>query len=513
MVMLLFASMLLAGIAAVVGTGPQVAGDAAAGYAVGGAPRISPFSISSPSDGAYFNTSSVDISWSTDPEADSYTVALDDGSPVNVGGSTSYTLTPVSDGAHTVNVTSYMSGSIVNYDSVSFTVDTVVPTLTINSPAYGSWLNVTTVNVTWSASDPGSGIKNTSVSMDGGVWTEIVTDYYEFTSLADGQHTVMVRAYDNALNYRESNKVFNIDTSTPSVTVTEPSSGETVIGSSVQMAWSGTAPSGMGNYWVRIDGGQWIDVDLNTTYTFNGLGEGQHQVALKGTSYAGNTNITVVPFSITASGSEDVTAPTVTGSPSGTNVGIGTNVVATFSEAMNQGTVVINVSGVSGSTVWSGNVATFTPAEPLAYGTTYTVNVTGEDLAGNAMSDEWTFTTLENAGTITGIIKDANGNVLAGALVALSNGMNATTDENGAFTIENVPSGVYTMTISKEGHPTVTRSVETTAGQTNDLGAVNLVGEPTGSGGIDGTIIMLAAVVLVAAMVAFLLMAGRRLKK
>jgi len=323
----------------------------------------------------------------------------------------------------------------------------------------------------------------------------------------------MVRAYDNALNYRESNKVFNIDTSTPSVTVTEPSSGETVIGSSVQMAWSGTAPSGMGNYWVSIDGGEWIDVDLNTTYTFNGLGEVQHQVALKGTSYAGNTNITEVPFSIVASGSEDVTAPTVTGSPSGTNVGIGTNVVATFSEAMNQGTVVINVSGVSGSTVWNGNVATFTPAEPLAYGTTYTVNVTGEDLAGNAMSDEWTFTTLENAGTITGIIKDANGNVLAGALVTLSNGMNATTDENGAFTIENVPSGVYTMTITKEGHPTVTRSVETTAGQTNDLGAVNLVGEPTSSGGIDGTIIMVAAVVLVAAMVAFLLMAGRRLKK
>jgi len=39
------------------------------------------------------------------------------------------------------------------------------------------------------------------------------------------------------------------------------------------------------------------------------------------------------------------------------------------------------------------------------------------------------------------------------------------------------------------------------------------VSESTGSGGIDGTIIMVAAVALVAAMVAFLLMAGRRLKK
>jgi len=511
--MLLFASMLLAGIATIVGTGPQVAGDAPAEDVVGIAPGTSSFYINSPSDGAYFNTSSVEISWYTDPGADSYAVTLDSGSPVSVGGSTSHTLTSVSDGAHTATVTSYSSGSPLHSTSVTFTVDTVVPTLTITNPAVGSWHNVTTINVTWSASDTGSGIKNRSVSMDGGAWTDVDTDNYEFISMADGEHTVMVRVYDNALNYRESSKVFNIDTGIPVLTVTEPSSGEAISGPSLQMAWSGTAASGMGNYWVSIDGGEWIDVDLNTTYTFTGLGEGQHMVALKGTSASGNTNITEVPFSVGAGGSEDVTAPTVTGSPTGSSVGIGTNVVATFSEAMDQSTVVINVSGVSGSTVWSGNVATFTPAEPLAYGTTYTVNVTGEDLAGNALSDEWTFTTVQNAGTITGIIKEANGNVLEGALVTLSNGMNATTDSNGAFTIENVPSGVYTMTITKDGHPTVTRDVETTAGQTNDLGAVNLVSESTGSGGIDGTIIMVAAVALVAAMVAFLLMAGRRLKK
>jgi hypothetical protein len=511
--MLLFATMLLAGFAAVVGTGPVVAGNEAVDDTVGIGPGISTFSLSSPTNGQIFNTSTVGASWSTDAGADSYSVTIDSGSPISVGGATVANLASLSDGSHTVTVTSFASGSPLHSVSANFVVDTVVPTLTINSPAYGSWLNVTTVNVTWSASDAGSGIKNASISLDGGAWADVATDHYELSYLTEGEHTAMVRVYDNALNYKESSKVFNIDTSIPLVTVTEPSSGETVIGSSVQMAWSGSAPSGMGNYWVSIDGGEWIDVDLNTTYTFNGLGEGQHQVALKATSYAGNTNMTEVPFSITASGSVDLTPPTVTGSPSGDNVGIGSNVVATFSEAMNQSTVVINVSGVSGSTVWIGNVATFTPSEPLAYGTTYTVNVTGEDLAGNGMSDEWTFTTLQNQGTLTGVIRDANGNNLAGALVTLSNGMNATTDENGAFTIENVPSGVYDLTITKDGHPTVTKSVETTAGQTNNLGAVNLVNESTGSGGIDGTIIMVAAVALVAAMVAFLLMAGRRLRK
>jgi len=511
--MLLFATMLLAGILTVVGTGPQVAGDVAAEDTVGSAPRTSSFSIISPSNGAYLNNRNIEVSWTADPGADNYVVWLVGGYGSDVGTATSHTIFVGLDGDHEIAVYSYYDYEERESDSVQVHVDTTAPTLNITSPAVGSWLNESTVNVTWSASDATSGIKNISISMDGGAWTDVVTDYQEFSSLAEGEHIVSVRVYDNALNVRESSKVFNIDTSIPSVTVTEPTSGEVISGPSLQMAWTGSAPSGMGNYWVSIDGGEWIDVDLNTTYTFTGLGEGQHQVALKGTSQSGNTNITEVPFSVGTSSPEDVTAPTVTGSPSGSGVGIGTNVVATFSEAMDQSTVVINVSGVNGATVWSGNVATFTPAEPLAYGTTYAVNVTGEDLAGNGMSDEWTFTTLENAGTVTGIIKDANGNDLAGALVALSNGMNATTDENGAFTIDNVPSGVYTMTITKDGHPTVTRDVETTAGQTNDLGAVNLVSGSTGSGGIDGTIIMVAAVALVAVIAGFLLLAGRRLKK
>ncbi len=512
--MLLFASMLLAGIAMIVGTVPQVAGDAAAEDAVGGAIGIEEFHIISPSNGAYLNTSNIEVSWTADPGADHYVTGVTDYVlNVNVGTNTSYTFTSMTDGVHYIYVTSTGVGYDRYVDDVRVTIDTVVPTLSITSPAYGSWLNTSTVNVIWSASDSGSGIRNRSVSMDGGAWTDVAADHYEFNSLADGEHTVMVRVYDNALNYNESRKVFNIDTSTPSLTVTEPYSGESIAGTSVQVAWSGNAASGMGNYWVSLDGGEWIEVDTNTTYTFNGLGQGQHVVTLKGTSYAGNTNITDVPFSITASSPNDVTAPTVIGSPTDSSVGIGSNVVATFSEAMNQSAVVINVSGVSGTITWSGNVATFTPAEPLAYGTTYTVNVTGEDLAGNAMSEEWTFTTLENAGTITGIIKDANGNVLAGALVTLSNGMNATTDENGAFTIENITSGVYTLTITKDGHPTVTRDVETTAGQTNNLGAVNMVSGSNGSGGIDGTIIMAAAVAVVAAIAGFLLLAGRRLKK
>ena len=104
----------------------------------------------------------------------------------------------------------------------------------------------------------------------------------------------------------------------------------------------------------------------------------------------------------------DTTAPTVTGrnpSPGATNVAVGTNVTATFSEP---------VTGVSGSTFTlssgSGSVpatitydgptrtATLNPSANLSAGTTYTARLlTGiEDVAGNDLAPiEWAFTTAD----------------------------------------------------------------------------------------------------------------------
>ena len=52
---------------------------------------------------------------------------------------------------------------------------------------------------------------------------------------------------------------------------------------------------------------------------------------------------------------------------------------------MNQTAVTIVVDGVTGTVSWNGNVATFTPSAALAYDTSYSVTVSGKDLAGNDM--------------------------------------------------------------------------------------------------------------------------------
>lgn len=101
----------------------------------------------------------------------------------------------------------------------------------------------------------------------------------------------------------------------------------------------------------------------------------------------------------------DTTAPTVTAkSPAAgaTGVASGTTVAATFSEAVQSGTVGLTVKDAGGTSVAGSlgydsatNKSTFTPTAALAASTAYTVTVSGaKDLAGNTMTTtSWTFTT------------------------------------------------------------------------------------------------------------------------
>jgi len=97
----------------------------------------------------------------------------------------------------------------------------------------------------------------------------------------------------------------------------------------------------------------------------------------------------------------------ITTSPSNNSAAILANstVAATFSEAINPTTVLAatftmmdGTTPVSGTVIYSGHTATFTPAVFLTPNTVYTANISTEvkDWAGNALSSNysWTFTTL-----------------------------------------------------------------------------------------------------------------------
>lgn len=125
-----------------------------------------------------------------------------------------------------------------------------------------------------------------------------------------------------------------------------------------------------------------------------------YTVMVAGKDLAGNSLTGLSSFSFTTK-AVDQTAPTVTSTTpanAATDVALTSTVSATFSEPMDFATVTVSLSpGVDlGTPTWNGEATRvdFTPTAPLAATTVYTLAITGDDLAGNALAPvSFSFTT------------------------------------------------------------------------------------------------------------------------
>lgn len=124
---------------------------------------------------------------------------------------TSYTLN-VSDGAYIVAIRAYDKAGNIGESSVLIYLDTTPPTIMITSPANGTVIRETTVNVSWSAQD-NFGIKCFLVIVGNNVYNMTAT--YVILNLTEGVHTIVVRAYDYAGNYAEDSITITVETKHP----------------------------------------------------------------------------------------------------------------------------------------------------------------------------------------------------------------------------------------------------------------------------------------------------------
>ena len=376
--------------------------------------------------------------------------------------------------------------SIMN---VTVVYDTTAPALDIVSPADGAYNNTGNVTVQWAASD-NVGIAYYNVSIDNAAWTTVSGTSYEFIGLDDGDHTVLVQAYDLAGNFNETTVAFVVDTTAPTLTITSPANGSYNNTGNVTVQWAASDNVGIAYYNVSIDNAAWTTVS-GTSQVFNGLENGNHTVMVQAYDLAGNSNETTVSFMV------DTVAPTITFTPTGSALALNVTMSVTFSETMNITSVLITVNGIPGTLSWSGEVATITPSAALTFNTTYTVVVSGKDLAGNSIDQEWSFSTLKDEGTVAGTIRDQNGNALANVTVTLSGGRTTMTDANGHFLFENVAAGDLTVMVELDGYETLTRNITVTAGVTNDLGELTMIEIPDGDGGDDNSMMIIVVVLMV----------------
>lgn len=262
-------------------------------------------SITYPRDGACFNYTWVWINWlandalsgveKTEFRHDGgqwYDLAdetpfLDLSSPDNP--------TVYSEGNHTVHVRSTDRAHNVNETSVTFTIDTSRPNLTILTPLSGKSYCDSDLSVTWNSSDRYSGLAHTEISTDGSHWFGTSGDSHAL-DLGEGRWTISIRASDRAGNIITSSVQITIDTTPPVISYLSPTSSNQSTGTKITMlfdeAMNETATTivvdGMDGT-LKWSGTHWATFTFSTSLK----GNTTYTVTVNGKDQAGNLLVPV----------------------------------------------------------------------------------------------------------------------------------------------------------------------------------------------------------------------------
>ncbi|WP_211247018.1 CARDB domain-containing protein [Methermicoccus shengliensis] len=355
--------------------------------------------VNSPTTTTYGSTS-VPLSVSTnEPASIWYNYNGTNSTPVS-GTSLNATMTGLTDGTHTVYVYAKDTANNLNVTSVTFTVDTQGPSITITKPVANGRYNGTI----WIEAYANDSVSQMWYNIDGGTNSTPVSAPLSTTvsGLSQGTHTLNVYAKDSVGNVETRNVSFIVDTTPPTVSITTPAEGQTTNSSVVLSA---TANENA-DFYYSVDNGSWTQFGTSTTsaQTTLALTGGAHTVVVRAydimTEGTGNMGSATVNFTV------DATGPTIT---------IHSPAPTTYTTS----TVELNVTVGESATIWYrvDNGANSTPVSGTSLVTTltlsrgqHTVYVYARDGLYNLNSASVTFTvSLPSAGGGAGARPDIYG--------------------------------------------------------------------------------------------------------
>ncbi len=416
------------------------------------------------------------------------------------------------------------AGNGPNSTAVSATPERPLNTLylEITSPSTGSYNRTGNVLLKWTVSDSYSEITKIEISTNGTTWSTVSGTSYALRSLKDGVHTVYVRATNSVEYVNTTSVTFMVDRTSPLVTFLSPVPGGYLRSHTVAVNWMiSENGSGLTGTEFSIDGTNWTQL-IGSDSTLSMM-DGLHTIYIRATDNAGNVGTTTASFII------DTIPPTILSkAPTGTAVLTRATMDITFSEAMNRLGTMISVTGVNGTYIWNGNHLVFTPSTALRPLTVYNVTLSGQDQAGNILSNSWSFKTA-NLGKISGVVVGYDGKVLVNANVKLigpSTGgqtemvhltlsigdavleQTTTTDRSGTYVFYDVAPGSYMIEVTQPGYGSKSTPVTMTAAAV--VGGGLTVDQVLPESLSDSGLFILAIVGLAATLIGLVLMIRRR---
>jgi hypothetical protein len=250
--------------------------------------------ILSPSDHSVIASTDLTLRFDADDAASGVaqvSIRIDGGSWTIITGD-EYVFSGLSDGAHTITVRAFDAVGWSGTDTVTITVDTTAPSLTISSPSFGEALSDGSVDVAYGTGDA----IMVKMSVDGGSWTTVASGPVSL-DLADGTHTVAMRAYDSVGNMNETAVTFLVDTIAPQVALLYPENGATITTSTLDIYFSATDASGIQSLSLHVNGER-MDVSGSNIYRMTDLTDGEYAVSLNATDLVGMFSLCSVTFTI-----------------------------------------------------------------------------------------------------------------------------------------------------------------------------------------------------------------------
>jgi hypothetical protein len=215
-----------------------------------------------------------------------------------------------------------MLGSLAATGGGTYTIDTTAPTASVTAPANNATLALgSTPTITATASDTASSVTKVEIYVDGALKTTLTTSPYNYTwntGVTLGAHTIQAKAYDTFSNIGTSSTV-NVtvtDQTAPTVSVTAPTAGSFVTGSSVAVTGNAADNVGVAGVQFKLDGTNLGAEDLTSPYSVtwdtSAATNGAHTLTAVARDAASNTT-TSSSVSVTvdnAAPTVSITAPT-----------------------------------------------------------------------------------------------------------------------------------------------------------------------------------------------------------
>ncbi|MBI1756479.1 MAG: S8 family serine peptidase [Fimbriimonas ginsengisoli] len=275
--------------------------------------------------------------------------------------------------------------------------DTTPPTVSLDQPAAGSTVSGT-ISVSATANDNNS-VASVTFFVDGAQSAQMVAPPYSFswntTAVADGSHTLMVTAKDGAGNSASASSTVNVSNKSvtpPTCSLTDPTSGATVIGS-ITMSASASSSAGIASVSFTVDGVQ-VGVATVSPYACpwdsTKSSNGNHSVSAIAKDSLGNQSTASATVSVS---NPDLTPPTVSLSNplSGSTVSGTISLSASASDNVGVASVAFSVDGVQVGVATASPYSVTWNSTVVANGS-HTISVVATDAAGNSATASVTVT-------------------------------------------------------------------------------------------------------------------------